>query len=65
MNNNEINLQNKKEEEIIKSYNEIANNVKIQKIIWQETKNIVSAEKIYDFYNTKKKTLSKDNNYER
>ena len=55
-------LVGKNEDDIYRAYADIANDIEIQKIIWNETKNLDVAVQMYNKYLEKKKVKTNINN---
>lgn len=58
----EIDLTGKTEEEIFKAYVAVANDIEIQKNIWNETKDLKLATAMYNKYLEKKKEKNNNDN---
>jgi len=54
MKEKEIDLVGKSEDEIYEAYAEISNDIEVQKMIWNETKDYNKAKEVYEKYLEKK-----------
>ena len=50
----EIDLTGKNEEDVFKAYVDVANDLEVQKMIWNETKDYSKAKEVYEKYLEKK-----------
>ena len=50
----EIDLTGKNEEDVFKAYVDVANDIEVQKMIWNETKDYSKAKEVYEKYLEKK-----------
>ena len=57
MKDNVIDLKNKNEEEIMKTYTDISEEIEVQKIIWNVAQDYETARKVYIKYLDEKKRL--------